>query len=407
MSGRDFDVLVAGGGPAGSMTAFFLAKAGIRTALIDKSTFPRVKACGGGLQARALADIPFSVSHLFRGALRRMSLSYQLRDSWTRTFSEPLVYCILRTEFDHYLLQQAQRAGAHIMEAATLTGVEVRDDGPIFVRVGSREFRVQCLVGADGANSVVRSLLNQRQSYFWQAAVYCELPEEMIASRAFSPDAMTIDWGTLPSGYAWLFPKQGYVNVGAGGPVGIAKHLKSYAANFVKKIGLLPAGSAERLNFVGHQLPTLTRKAQLAGKRMLLVGDAAGLVEPFTGDGISFSCKSARVAAEHICRALNSRLVDLTEYGPHLISQLGSELLWSRKLVSISTAFPQLIYRLFRTNDRVWETFCRTLRGEETFHSLKKDILGPFDFAWKAIELFTRFRERSVWNSKSLAGQLH
>ena len=79
-----YDVIIAGGGPAGSMTAYLLARAGLRTILFDASEFPRVKACGGGLQARALSNIPFDISHLLRGTMRQMTLSMQLSRAITR-----------------------------------------------------------------------------------------------------------------------------------------------------------------------------------------------------------------------------------------------------------------------------------------------------------------------------------
>jgi len=402
LGGRQFDVIVVGGGPAGSMTAYFLAKSGIRTALLDASTFPRTKACGGGLQARTLLDIPFDLSHLFRGTMYRMSLSFGLREFWTRGYPEPLVYSVLRSEFDHYLVQCARTAGACVYEASLVRGVTVTD-GAVTVRTDGEEFHAQLLVGADGANSVVRSTLNSRQSYFWQAAVYCEIPEEYVNPEAFSADAMRVDFGTLPSGYAWVFPKLGSVNVGAGAPVTMARHLRKYVGEFIDNARLLKESCKDRINFVGHQLPTLTAGVRLSARRMLLVGDAAGVVEPFTGDGISFACKSARIAADSIFRALNSADLDLTRYHDQLLSLMGAELLWSRKLLAISVAFPKLIYRLFRSNDLVWQTFCKTLRGEESFHRLKKDVLGPFEFAWKAIDLFTQVRERMILSSKSLA----
>jgi flavin-dependent dehydrogenase len=283
-----------------------------------------------------------------------------------------------------------------VYEANPIRSLETGHRDHVSVSTDAGEFHAHCLVGADGANSVVREVLNRRQDFFWQAAVQCEVPEEAINTEAARPDAIVVDWGTLPSGYAWAFPKRGFVNIGAGGPLAIAKHLKRYVTAFAESHRLLKPGFADRLKLVGHQLPTMTHTSKAAGQRVLLVGDAAGLVEPFTGDGISFACQSARLAADCIYQSLNAQEVDLTSYDSHLAMQIRSELLWSRKLLSLSVSFPRLIYRMFRSNDRVWNTFCKTLRGEATFYRLKRDVLGPLAFAWKAIDLFTELRERAV-----------
>ena len=409
MVSTHFDAIVVGGGPAGSMTAYFLARSGVRVAVIDSSVFPRPKACGGGLQVRAIAEIPFDLASVSRGKLSRMTLSAGLRDIATNAYTDTLVQSVLRSEFDEYLIRKAAEAGACIYEGTPVRDLDVSldggddagDDKRVVIRTDRGEFSADCLVGADGANSIVRKRLNERGDYFWQAAVYCEIPGDYIRESSLQRDCMQIDWGTLPSGYAWVFPKDGYVNVGAGGPFSIARHLKEYVARFLKAKSLLRSSLPKSVRFIGHQLPTLTARTKLASKRVVLVGDAAGLVEPFTGDGISFACQSARTAAECILRALNSRALDLTEYHARIMSRIGPELMWSRKLLSLSVSFPKLIPRLFKESDQVWQTFCKTLRGEGSFRQLKQDVLGPLRFAWKGMDWLASARERKILNSFS------
>lgn len=401
MRRTDFDVVVVGGGPAGSITAYMLAKSGIRTAILDASDFPRKKPCGGGLQVRTLRDIPFDVRHLFRGTMRRMSLSFGMENPYTRGYSQPLVHNIFRSQFDHYLLQRAEAAGASFFGSTPVRGLDMLADKRVTVRLDHREYTTQFVVGADGANSVVRSFLNDRCDYFWQAAVYCEIPEHRVKSCAYDEDCMIVDWGSLPSGYAWAFPKDGGMNIGAGGPLAAARLLKTYVAKFVERRGLLKS-PGQRLDLVGHHLPTLTARTRVASERVVLVGDAAGAVEPFTGDGIAFAVQSGRIASDCIGKALEAGQLDLSGYQSDLCSHIGTELLWSRKLLSVSMSFPRLMHYLFRTNDRVWETFCRTLRGEDSFQRLKRDVLGPLEFAWSLIDRFTQSREQRILGRRRL-----
>jgi geranylgeranyl reductase family protein len=394
MPEQHFDVIVVGGGPAGAMTAYHLAGGGLRVAVLEAKLFPRDKACGGGLQVRVARRIPVDITPIVRGTMRQMSLTYGMKDAHTRRYSDPLVYTVLRSEFDQHLLRCAEAAGATVFEGTIAQSFEFASDGRLTVETPQGRFTADCLVGADGANSRVRPLLGSREDYFWQAAVYCEVPEQLLNANEVAWDCMKVDWGTLPSGYAWAFPKNGYVNIGAGGPKDIAKHLKTYAARFAESTRLVKTGFAGQLKFVGHQLPTLTRRARLANRNVLLVGDAAGLVEPFTGDGISFACESAQIAARCIARALGSGVCDLRAYSDDILRVAGPELFSSRKLLSLSVAFPRQIYRLFRYNDRVWQTFCRVLRGEDSFEKLKRDVLGPFQFASKMVDWVTQSWER-------------
>jgi geranylgeranyl reductase family protein len=405
MAKPDYDVIITGGGPAGSMTAYHLAKAGLRAIVIDAKKFPRDKPCGGGLQSRARREIPFDVSHVLRGAMQQVVLTYDLKESCTRTYAEPLVYCVLRSEFDNYLLEQAERAGAAVRSGVRVLGF-TRHHGLVSAHTSQGDFTGYCLVGADGANSIVSRALNRREDYFWQVAVYCEVPEDWLRPQAVAAGSMRIDWGSLPSGYAWVFPKRGFVNIGAGGPPVAARLLKRYVTRFLESTELLEPGRAAGISLTGHQLPTLTRRTRLADGRVLLVGDAAGLVDPFTGDGISMACQSAGRAAGCIRDALNGPEPDLSGYEYRMKAEVGPELLLSRKLLSLSVAFPELMYRVFRHNDRVWRTFCRILRGEETFHRLKSEILGPLEFAWKAIDFMTQRRERRVLSPGALPALL-
>ena len=392
-----YDAIIVGAGPAGSMSAYHLAKAGARVLILEAQQFPREKPCGGGVQQRAACKIPFDFSSVIRGKLNGMSLTFNFGQSFVRTYPDHLVYSVLRSEFDDFLLQQAVKAGADVQAGVKVLSVS---NGPESAEVQTSDglLRARYVIGADGANSVVGRLLNRRDHYFWQAALYCEVPDERLDHECIAHKNMRVDWGTLPSGYAWIFPKIGSANIGVGCPAALGRMLRPYLMSFLGAERPLKPDAFQKLRFKGHQLPTLTKRTIVEDSAVLLVGDAAGLVEPFTGDGISYACHSAELAAQSILETLNStRASNHSTYSQKLLREIGTELIWSRKLLSLAVAFPHTLYQAFKINDRVWNNFCRVLRAEESFRSVKASVLGPLELLWTPIQFIVeRYEERKI-----------
>jgi flavin-dependent dehydrogenase len=305
-----------------------------------------------------------------------------------------LVHSVLRREFDQHLLSAARAAGAVVLEGVRVTSCSTNPAGGVEIATDAKPFHGQIVVGADGAYSVLARSLNHRADYFWQAAIYCEVPDDCLNRDTSHRLPMSIDWGSLPSGYAWAFPKRGCVNVGVGCPASIARHLRPYLRDFLNRERLLRPGALSELKFAGHQLPTMTSRTALAGNSIVLVGDAAGLVEPLTGDGISYACHSAQIAADVILDCLHHPARKLEQYEQRVREEIGADLVWSRRLLSLAVTFPKFMYSLVKNNDDVWETLCRVLRGEETFRSLTRTILGPLRFLRMPIEIVTERIER-------------
>ena len=372
-----YDIIVVGAGPSGSLAAYRLAAAGARVAIIDASQFPREKPCGGGLQQRSLVRIPFGLGPVLRGALNHLALSHGLGECRRLSYPEPLVYPVLRSEFDHYLLEAAIRVGAQFIPGVKVSAVRQDAADHAVVETDSGPLRSSFVVGADGANSVVSRILNKRSDYFWQAALYCEMPESAVNPESIDIATMRVDWGSLPSGYAWAFPKRGSVNVGVGCPIHMGKMLRPYLAKFLSVERIVRDGRIGSLRFRGHQLPTLTKRTRLAKGSVLLVGDAAGMVEPLTGDGISYACHSAQIAAEVIMQSLGQCRFDLANYEQRVRREIADDLVWAKRLMSLTVAFSRSIFGVVTRNEHVWETFCKVLRGDTSFQGLTRAVMGP------------------------------
>lgn len=390
---RKHDIVVIGGGPAGSMTAYRLAKTGVNVLLLDARRFPRDKTCGGGLQVRALDRLPFDWSAVNRGALNGMTISFRLGNQFTRTYPQPLVYSVLRMEFDELLLRAAERAGATVRENTKVTAL-MYDAETIAIDTDQGSVRARVVVGADGANGVSKWALNNRANYYWQTGLSCEVPMDYCDINAIDKNLMRVDWGTLPSGYAWIFPKDGFVNVGVGCPNEMGCLAKAYLARFLDSQKLLRPGAIDKVMFKGHQLPTMTRTTKLSSGSHLLVGDAAGMIEPFTGDGISYGLHGAEIAAEVIAAELDRPRPDFSEYDRRVRNEIGRDISWSRKLLSFYVTFPHLVHRIFRHSEIAWKPFCKILRGEESFRFFRQPSHWAPEFLWAPLDSFAENCER-------------
>jgi geranylgeranyl reductase family protein len=387
----DCDVLVVGAGPAGSVAAYRLAEAGCRVILVDAGAFPREKACGGGLQQRALAYLPRDAREVFKSSLRKTNFSFALGDRFSKTSNSPLVYGVLRTEFDELLLRDAADMGVAVREKVRVVSAEVQP-GFALAHTSAGDVRARYIVGADGANSVVGRLLNSRENFFWQVALYCEIPLPRIRERTLSQEAMRVDLGTLPAGYGWLFPKGETVNVGVGGPLAMARNLRSYFRAFLRSEHLLD-DFTPAAHISGHLLPTMTERTTVAGASAVLVGDAAGLVEPLTGEGISHACQSGELAARSIVRHFGKPEL-AAAYSRLVHAGMGTELHWGRRLLSFAIAFPRLFYRLLRHNDAAWHCFCDVLGGRRDFATLWRIVAGPASLLGVPLDAFLHHMER-------------
>lgn len=326
MEQHTYDVTIIGAGPAGTACAIGLANAGLRVALIDKSVFPRDKTCGDALNidvANQLALMGGTLAQEF-AALSSKVASYGIKVFGTKgdSFAIPLYhkgqkscgYVMPRLDFDNFLFQYAKRqANIHCFEGCTVQQVIVEEAG-VLVQAGGQQWRSKMVVGADGAHSIVaKTLAGQtvdkkhysgglRQYYQGVTGFHADNLIELHFFKSIAP------------GYFWIFPlPDGRANVGIGVQsrwVSRKKlNLRQQLQQLIDKEPLLQERfrHAEPLETVkGFGLPLGGKKRALSGNRFLLVGDAASLIDPFSGEGIGNAIRSGRIAAMHIEKAVTA-----------------------------------------------------------------------------------------------------
>lgn len=290
------DVLVVGAGPAGSATAIHLARAGVCVLLADGARFPRDKPCGGGLTGRALRQAPCDVSPVVEHVVDRFELRLRFGRSFTRASEAPLILMTQRRRLDAYLAEQAAAAGADFRDGSRVADVEIGPDG-VSATVGGVRVHAGAIVGADGANGVVARSAGLAGGIEHGVALEGNVAWDTLRRDRYERTAV-VELGQPAGGYGWVFPKGDHANLGVGGFGSEGPLLRDHLARLARAHGVAPGALAE---VRGHRLPMRRLgRSTPATDRVLLVGDAAGLVDPLSGDGIYEAFTSARLAAEAI-----------------------------------------------------------------------------------------------------------
>ena len=286
-----FDVAVVGAGPAGSIAAYRLSRAHARVLLIDKVRFPRDKPCGGGLTMRAVKQIPFSVEPVVEDRITRARCRLQYGPVMERSSEQVLCLMTQRRRLDEFLVQQAVEAGTTFRD-----GVRVSVESDREVRVDGEAIQVDAVVGADGANGVTARALDLGGAIVNGVALEGNLPYERLPAGDWR-GLLVLELATVAGGYGWIFPKGDHVNVGVGGWGWEGPRLREHLGVLCERYGVR---LEELTNLRGHRLPMRRPGTVLGHGRALLVGDAAGVLDPVSGDGMYEGFVTARLAAEHI-----------------------------------------------------------------------------------------------------------
>ncbi|HEY0756756.1 MAG TPA: geranylgeranyl reductase family protein [Ktedonobacteraceae bacterium] len=373
---KSADVIIVGGGPAGSSAAYMLARQGLHVLVLEKQKMPRYKTCGGGVNIRAARHIPFSIEPVIEKTIYKYRFTYRGEKPFEKAYDEPLTYMTQRLRLDQFLLDQACEQGAQVIEEASIRKIAVNDDAVTVEDADGKTYRSLVLIGADGANSIVARQLQLSDGVQREIALESEvsLPAEIMARWA---DTIELDLFSVWCGYGWIFPKKDHISIGVGGPQKLIKQIKAYNTAYLSQNAV---AEYPTIRFSGHALPVRKGFSPLTKGRALLVGDAAGLLEPFTGEGIGYAVRSGQLAARAIEAFLKNEAADLTLYTHLLDQELTPELLSARQFVQIFNRFPALFYHLIKNNDYVWGAICKILRGERNFNDINRK-LGFFKYA--------------------------
>jgi geranylgeranyl reductase family protein len=352
---KRYDAIVVGGGPAGSTTAYRLAEKGASVLLADKATFPRDKPCGGGLTMRAVRQCPVDPTPVVEELIDKVELRFRYGPAVTHSTNEPVVWMTQRRRLDAFLLDAARERGVEVREGVR---VAIEPDNTVVLGSGER-VAADALVGADGANGITAKAVGLGQGITYGVAYEGNVRYPMLSQERYAR-TLVLELADIPGGYAWVFPKGDHANVGVGGWQSEGPKLKEHLKRCCEAHGL-DVDALESLR--GHRLPLRRPGTRIAGERMLLVGDAAGLIDPVSGDGMYECFVSSRLASAAVLDLLAGRASTLVPYENAVDGELAPLHRASWTLKRALDRFPRASWRVARSK-LLWVSIRGMLDGE-------------------------------------------
>ncbi len=373
-----YDVVICGAGPAGACAGYEAAAAGLKTLIIERRTLPRYKTCGGGVPLTVGSELPNLVPEAFvEATVTHLRHTWDFRDAHVASLNpdpaEPpmSLWMVQRSVFDNALTERAARAGCDVRDGVAVRTVE--PDGETRMRVTTADgdvYHAAHVVGADGANGVVARAAGLRKNRLLAIALEAEIPHEWgQGHESLQPHIAHLEYA-VRQGYAWVFPKAGHLSVGAGtfgrrsaeGRGEASKdELARWMLGYLESLGI--PRRREGIEFHGHPLPIWggSEPVEAWGGRVVLAGDAAGMVNPLFGDGISYACRSGASAGKALA---TGRAAQWTE---DLREEFGRSHDAALTVAKFFYQFPAVCYKMGVKRPTATRTAGRLIAGDLPF----------------------------------------
>ena len=369
--GWDFDVIVVGAGPGGSTASRFCVRSGLKTLLIEKEKFPRYKPCGGCLSLKTVHLLDLDLTPVIENTIFGAKFSYCLKEPFHIELKEPIAFLVMRDRFDQFLKEKALEEGAEMLEGERVVKVQEKGKGVEVELANGEKFNSQYLIGADGAESIVaRSIsLPRHENDGNGIAIQSEIPfDPSIPFPEKELHFIHLDFGGIPNGYSWVFPKKGWLSIGIGGMFRETKKMnpRQYLRGFLKGLTYVPEGKMERMR--GHLLPSFYDEWQKVSQgKVLLVGDAAHLMDPLQGEGIYYAVRSGMLAAEAIIESKEKGIPPSDLYQKTIHLNISENLKWALSFSRFVFRFPKLAYQTLKRYPELSNPYLQVLEGRETY----------------------------------------
>jgi len=357
-----FNCIIVGAGPAGATTAYHLAKQGHSVLVLEKADLPRYRPGGGGISPMVKQWLNIDFSPVIAAQVSQVRYTWKMGDPVQANLqsTEPM-WMVKRDQFDHFLVQQAQQQGANIQTEEAVTGIEKKGDH-WQVTTAKGSYESQYLVAADGANGVTAAALGLKAGKP-TLGVVLEVKTAVAPNHA---NTALFDFGTIKNGYIWCFPKGDGYSISAGifrGDKGKAEQLHKQLLDYSKENGIDTRNS----QFYETSLNLWSENSPLHTSQGLVVGEAAGMVDPLLGEGVRPAIYTGWKAAEAVNAALSGNESALAEYSQEIHDTFGNDFALASRLAGLFYQFPKIAYKVALKRPAAAKIMSKILCGESSY----------------------------------------
>ena len=397
----DYDVVIVGAGPAGSTAAKILSEKGINSLLIDKEKFPREKPCGGGLPLWVLKRFPhlfnsnYIESYSYGGIIYSNTSKYKVEVHK----NYPSIAMVLRKKFDNELVNAAIKNGVKFLDGVKVIDIKFENNYTILILSDNTSIKTSIVIGADGFNSIIArktGLFTKRRFTGVSVVEEFQLSEKILdkfyTKNRFCHIHLKIFGIT---GYGWVFPKKNHLNIGLG-DVRLKsnrnqqnlKMIFNKYLEILKKQEIIPK-NIKSIKLRGGSLPVWPHEKTYMNN-VLLCGDAAGFINPVTGEGIYYALKSAEIAANITIKALKAENTSerfLSQYEKEWKKDFGKDIKYmlnsTKKIRNENEKFIQTMSK----DKKLAEMLFDIMTGQQSIYKLRWKLIRRYVYSSSRISL--------------------
>jgi len=367
---NEFDIIIIGGGLSGSSTALNLLRKGYSVLVIEKEIIQNLKPCAGGMASSMKKFLPLNIEQAIESKIRNVEFRWKGSDKVLADLSgESPFWIIKREKLDQLILDEALRYGMEIIRPATAEKIYKENEKWVISCSNQFTYKSKYLVIADGSQSKWAAYFNLGP----KRPKYADTIALRLKGNGYIPkDSVRFEFGFVKHGFAWAFPLKESVNIGLGTFIN-----NSLLTDDEKNNEIIRSFGFEDLSFkkIKKKLRIWNGFHNLNIDKVLVVGDAASLCDPFLAEGIRPSLISSFYAAESIDKCLSQKSDNLNSYSKDINNHWGKSMAWGKRIAQVFYRFPKTGYQLGVKRKTAPKRIAQILSGEMSYEDIAKRVI--------------------------------